>query len=284
MKMSAASKLDTGVTFAVEMVNPHMAAQWLKTNRGNRQFNRNTVATYAAAMRSGEWVINGETVKFDQDNQLIDGQHRLHAVVTANRAVPLCIVRGLQRDVFRTLDCGKLRKSHDMLYILGYKNPLALSAALRLLDRYESSNWNGKSGGDGLRVSNDRLLSILDRHKSIVARADEVMRRPLFTGRLPHSLNIFMYYLAHRFSSERAKSFFTELAGDQVFSKEHPVRTLRDQLDRTGKEYIKPITAVKLAWTILAWNCYIAGHTLPKLSRIVDSMPRLVPDPLPVKR
>jgi hypothetical protein len=69
-------------------VDPATAESWLAKNPNNRNLRVPVVQSYARDMVSGNWMLNGETIKFDQSGKLIDGQHRLSAVVTADVTVP----------------------------------------------------------------------------------------------------------------------------------------------------------------------------------------------------
>lgn len=65
-----------------------MAETWLSRNSNNRNLRGQVIASYARDMKSGAWVLNGETVKIASNGQLLDGQHRLNAVVESGQTVP----------------------------------------------------------------------------------------------------------------------------------------------------------------------------------------------------
>mgnify|MGYP000517583782 CR=1 FL=1 len=66
------------LTAAVELITPQMACEMLKKQRNVRVLKRKEVERYVRALKRG-WKLNGETIKFDKDGYLIDGQHRLTA-------------------------------------------------------------------------------------------------------------------------------------------------------------------------------------------------------------
>jgi hypothetical protein len=61
----------------VVTITPKMAAEWLTTSRSNRRLMPNVVTLYADVMRRKAWPINGETIKFDWNRIMIDGQHQI---------------------------------------------------------------------------------------------------------------------------------------------------------------------------------------------------------------
>lgn len=98
-----------------EVVTPAKAKQWLKTNRHNRPLSRGYLRSLVNAIRAGEWEDNGETIKFNGAGRLVDGQHRLTAVVQTNRPLPMTVVEGLNETAFDTIDQGKRRQVADAL-------------------------------------------------------------------------------------------------------------------------------------------------------------------------
>ena len=116
----------------VELITPEIARVYLAQNCGNRKVSKYMVNMYSEAMKRGEWMLNGESIKFDVDGNLIDGQHRLHALIEANISLELLVVRGLQRSAFKTLDVGKKRTAGDCLSIEGIANYNTVAAIVRM--------------------------------------------------------------------------------------------------------------------------------------------------------
>lgn len=83
-----------------EIITPEMAREYLKFNTENyRSLSKDRVISYAGDMKNGEWQMNGEAIKFDETGKLIDGQHRLHAIIRAGVPVEMLVVRGVQESV-----------------------------------------------------------------------------------------------------------------------------------------------------------------------------------------
>lgn len=273
-------KIENDITFAVEHITPSIAERYLETNAGNRKCSRRMVTMLANTIRRGEWMLNGEAIKFDCTDKLLDGQHRLRAIIAANQGVDICVIRGLESDAFKTLDAGKGRTSGDYLYILNYKNPNALAAAGRMLFAYERG-WEGKSRSFRT-VSNFELLNVIARHPRFEVLAQEFMRKPLFTTLVPHSVGMFCFYVAASTNEIAARKFFLELATARFESAapDYPVRVLEDALRTRQLEVIKPTSPTKMAWLVEAWNAYTAGKPLTRLSRLVETLPKFHKDPI----
>jgi hypothetical protein len=115
--------LGTGMYFVHEIVSPAMALAMLAGNVGNRQIRRAVVAQMAQDMRNGAWVLTHQGVAFAPDGRLLDGQHRLHAVVAAGVSVPMTVARNVPPDTFALMDGGGVsagkRALRDILAVDG---------------------------------------------------------------------------------------------------------------------------------------------------------------------
>lgn len=108
--------MQTQMNAEVLMVDPGLAAQWLEKNCPvNRPVQMTVVSRYANAMRLGEWRVSHQGVAFNVRGDLIDGQHRLHAVVAAQVAVPMMVTFGAPDESFEVLDGGLKRSVADQL-------------------------------------------------------------------------------------------------------------------------------------------------------------------------
>jgi hypothetical protein len=67
-------------------VTPELAARWLKNNFRNRSVREDVVSAYARDMANGRWVYTHQGIAFNDRDELIDGQHRLHAVILSGLA------------------------------------------------------------------------------------------------------------------------------------------------------------------------------------------------------
>ncbi|MFC4607129.1 hypothetical protein [Streptomyces maoxianensis] len=147
-------------------VSPELAADWLTHNTSNRPLSKGTVQQLAAQIQRGEWQLTHQGIAFDEDEVLIDGQHRLAAIVKAGIAVPLTVTHGVPRTAFTVMDTGRKRTGRDTLALVGEANATHLAAALRGLHLYlhvPNSAWSGGSS----TTSNDQLLVMLEKHPGI---------------------------------------------------------------------------------------------------------------------
>jgi hypothetical protein len=97
------------------MVTKDMAQEWLKYNTDNRVPIRASIAHIVAMMDGGEWNEDAPcSVGFTRD-RLIDGQHRLYALLGCSRATQfqMWVFINLPESVQQVIDSGKVRTTAD---------------------------------------------------------------------------------------------------------------------------------------------------------------------------
>lgn len=99
----------------IEEVSPSQAEAWLKLSKGNRAINQNYVLSLAVALEEGRWVPEASDVVFDSTGALIDGHHRLHAVMAYEAPAKLCVKRGVPPEARNVIDTGRTRNIPDLL-------------------------------------------------------------------------------------------------------------------------------------------------------------------------
>lgn len=147
------------ITSQVERISPGTAEKYLALNLDkNRPIRPSTIRDYSNKMLAGEWVPTHQGIAFDQDGHLIDGQHRLRAIVDSGVTVQLMVTRGLRPDSFKALDLGARRKMSDILRIPKTHSEVALFIAKMVVGHNPTT-------GQVERVYNSispSLISLLD--------------------------------------------------------------------------------------------------------------------------
>lgn len=87
---------------AKEFISPESAKQFLQKNISNRSVNHELVNRYARDMQMGEWKLTHQGILLGIDDRVIDGQHRLMAIVKSGIGQWILVTRDSQ--YFSALD------------------------------------------------------------------------------------------------------------------------------------------------------------------------------------
>jgi hypothetical protein len=150
----------------VQTITAKKAATLLEANTVNRPLSQPTVRAFAEAMKRGEWIVTHQGIAFDVNGVLVDGQHRLAAIIEAGVAVELTVFTDVAEGAFDVLDTGKRRNAADVLAIEGEKSATMLAAMVRTVWLYENRpdlNWSGGSAA----VTNHQIVQTLAEHPKL---------------------------------------------------------------------------------------------------------------------
>ena len=263
-------------------VTPAIAQKWLDTNAtNNRKISKKIVATYARDMIAGRWELTGEAIKFDTDGRLIDGQHRLTAVIAAHKNVNMAVITGLAPNVMDVIDTGKSRTGRDALTIHGQgENAQHLAALARKIIGYKTGNndvfKSKKIRMHGEPITNRDILELCEKIDLLpYIRFAYRMVNYQVARVFSHGEWAFLYWLLCRTDPAAAEEFLGKLATLESISSTSPIRTLferlvKSQVRLTGKQTIMA--------TITAWNAWRTGSPLRaiRVTNMDDAIPQAV--------
>ena len=95
-------------------ISPVMATELLRANLGNRELRRAQVDKYAYDMASGRWELTHQAIAFNRAHVLIDGQHRLSAVVQSRATVTMLVTFNVEARTQAPIDRGLSRTLGDI--------------------------------------------------------------------------------------------------------------------------------------------------------------------------
>lgn len=111
--------------FEVVNISPEMARKWLENNCVNRTISHGRVEMYARDMSAGKWLLNGEPIVFNKDGNLVNGQHRLSAVIRCGLTVKMLVIKGVENSDGAIYDRGRSRSTSDTLAMNGVDKYIA---------------------------------------------------------------------------------------------------------------------------------------------------------------
>jgi hypothetical protein len=124
-------------TCRIQTVTPDLAAEWLQHNTSNRALRRNVVAGYVDEMRAGRWRLVSDAIGFDPSGELINGQHRLTAVVESGVTCTFLVMHNCPAEAKDLIDLGCSRTVADTLRMMyGIDRASMITGAIRILDAF----------------------------------------------------------------------------------------------------------------------------------------------------
>lgn len=241
----------------IEIITPDLAQQYLLTNTHNRNVRWHTVDTYARDMTNGNWQYNGDPLRFATDGTLLDGQHRLHAIVQSGETIKMVVMRGLFAHQQHTLDTGIKRSFGDVLRLRGEKNVNALAAIIRGV-----ALWEQTGSLRSTTISNTALLDTLLKYPQL-RDPITVLSYAAKELKLPFVALGCCWWRFGQVNATDCDAFFERLTSAQDHHDGEPVYALRRALlsiprSTNRSTTLRPMHASALL--IKAFNKYRAGE------------------------
>lgn len=152
-----------------QTVTPEMAKKILSLNTENfRNIDVNRIKQFSDEMKAGNWQLNGETIKISEDGVLIDGQHRLHAIMKSMCSADFLIVSDIPKNSAMTVDRGKPRTIAQWLNHAKVKNAALVAAVARQCVAYNKGYWTNISWGTSI-MTDSEVIEYAEKHKETIA-------------------------------------------------------------------------------------------------------------------
>jgi hypothetical protein len=251
-----------------------MAEAWLAGAHGvpQRAITTRRVTAYASAMTRGQWRVTHQAIAIDPAGVLIDGQHRLAAVVTARKVVRMLVAFDVPRESFDVLDTGQARSSSSILHMAGEADANALAAAARAVLTYQEIDGTRRipsADVRGMFTARD-VLEFVGSERGDVLKANMVPARMIGVACGRNGIRswvaaaLTLIDLTDPLPTTRSM-FVERWETGEMLSTGNPILTLRRWL-MSEHGYQRSIQAYRgptgIAAAIRAWNAYSNGHDL----------------------
>lgn len=243
-------------------VTPEVALDWLTRNDHNRNISKKHVALLANMMSRNEFPFVGDPIRFDNTGRLLDGQHRLHAIIESETAQRMLVVTGLPPESQVYMDAGRRRSPGDQLLVmLGMRNGNRAAAIARTY-----MMWR-----DGVLLSETRKIGIpeivswcTDNEDTLIeatARASKVT-----AASIPTSARVSgaVYLAARKINPDDANTFWDRLVDGVDLDTANPILTLRNGIIRRQRRERWTVVE-EWAYYARCWNTWRKNGSLEKL-------------------
>jgi hypothetical protein len=253
------SSPDHGITSEIITITPDMAAAFLEKNTNNRTVARRAVDAYARDMMNGKWRLSGAAVTFDNQHNLIDGQHRLHACIKADTSFVSMVLYGVDPDAKDVIDTGRGRTAQDVLAMEGDRWVTQKVAVARWILALKSGDAHPFQGGGNRRWTMTEVLTVVRSHPMM---GQSISYAYGTIGATISSLAAIHYLATNYMDVGTTANAFADVFKTGVPSKVGcPAHKCRERLIHSGPIVDRFSSADKCTALIHAWNMFAAGDT-----------------------
>lgn len=260
------------VSLPIVEITPELAAQWLERNTRNRSIRQHKVEAYAAAMQRGEWRESRDPIEFDLSGNLINGQHRLSAIIKSG----LTIRNPVRTDVpiadMAVIDTGLSRKASDLLQLTGHSNSTGLAATAKTWYLWHTTPSLTMLRAGSKVVNNELILRIVEDQPDMIHSVEYINRlKGQFNLVPPAAMAAVHYEIVLKHNRDKANEFFRELAEGFGLQAGSPILALRNVLIKSSTSVTKRATEERMAWLIHGFNKWHRGETDVKIIKHVKN-------------
>jgi len=263
-----------------ETIDPKQAEQMLRQNVVNRHVREQKVKQYMRDMVNDRWnEETGEPIIFDTEGNLVDGQHRLTALLKAGKTMKFLVVRGVNKRAQRTINTGAPRTVADQLHIeQGQPNAALLAAIARNVYRIENDMMAG-----GTTISTEEILDTIERHPELahsteIAAASRGGRS--LTPIAPNILGAGHWMIREVNGQAEADMFIWRVINLQQEREGSPVLALARRCNEIKRQQQRVPHRWFLSMLIKTWNYDVEGKSVMKISTYSKSGQYILPEVL----
>lgn len=253
------------VSVEIAHVTPELARKMLEKNTKNRPLNQRHAERFRDAISAGEWWMNGEAIIFSADGTLLNGQHRLWAVVAAGTGIDVMIVRGIDPDAFKTIDGVRSRRAGEVLSMSGETSGNQVAACVQALLCFVDSGGKVSSGSthNGRKATPSTCCRVLEAHPGIRKSVFEMRRNVAF-----RSQHASMLHYLFSIVSPKVADDFANVMADGHSDIGRPFVVFRETLLKTPIR--SDLRRIYCAKAIKAFNAELLGDR-PKMFKFLAS-------------
>lgn len=252
-------------------MSPADAEKLLELNVHNRKKRNVSQGQYAADMLHGRWKFAADTVKFGQNGNLLDGQHRLLALASLAEEVPdlrikFLLVTGVENDAQMVMDQGSRRTAGDNLGLKGVPHPNEIVAAARIYILWTSGRLFLDKKTSDSKISNIEVQDwIMENPEFIDTCLYAVAFKKSIDMRPSHYIAAYARF--KDMNPKAADEFLGYLITGEHLHIGHPIHTLRERLARIRRERQAATERDYLAFMTQAWNSFNHETTMQRFNR-----------------
>jgi hypothetical protein len=248
-------------------ITPSMAEAALARNAGNREPVLSQVKKNALDMEADNWKPTGETIVFNQEGDLNDGQHRLWAGYLSETTFRSFVVVSapVEENLFAYYDCGKGRSAYDALHTAGMNGlgKVIARAITELAIRYDHDALGPVKSVRFRPIDQREVLDYAQTHDEFVRAAH------LMFGTYPDAVRVigskhvaafFAWLVVRAYDEAALERFCKPLGSGANLTEDDPILAAREKLMLPTEDRTKLPSRTRLALLNKAFNMSVNGQ------------------------
>jgi hypothetical protein len=218
------------MNMTLETITPDLAKTYLAKNTNNRKLNVHRVRFLASMILQGHWHLTHQGIAFNCDGTLRDGQHRLEAIIEADRPVQMWVARGLQNDAMAYIDQLRPRSAADAITIAGTPiSTLTVAIGRCMWAHYVECKWGYAWASAPAACDHETLAKFVAFHAEAIEFSDPPTAKKGLSGSIIRAAIACAWWTS---DSERLMAFRDQLQSGVVedVNTDSAVLRLRDWL------------------------------------------------------
>jgi hypothetical protein len=246
-------------------ITPTMARKYLDKNTMNRPLNQQNLEALAKEMSHNNFHVTGESIKVAKDGTLLDGQHRLQAIVFSGKAVKMFLIEGLEKDAFKYMDTGRTRQASDVLAIEGVTNATKIAGMVKFIINFNKGYYSDAAQSKAkYRTTNAQVSEFVEKHAKQLADSYDFgfgKGKRLISG----SLIAALHFIFKKNDERTADIFIEKLVTGAELTSGNPIHQLRERFVHDQRSTRKMPSRERIALICKAWNLVRTKKTVVKL-------------------
>jgi hypothetical protein len=273
------SAMVNGLTHEVRFVTitPAIAKKILEErNLLNRKFSPTNINLMANSMKNGVWQFNGDTVRFNSEGVLSDGQNRLMAIIKSNTVQICLVISGIDVNAFETIDIGFGRSASDILSIYDVPNPTPTSQIVKFVFSWRAGKYSANRN-TVRNLSNQEVMPYYGTLVNIQNSVDFVLAKMKDSDKLVTRTTLGgFHYEMSLIDKKKADEFIEKLCTGANLDSDSPIYALRAKLSKAKRNSRYKLTnKVMLQYIVLAWNYFRSDAKIKSLQISKDFVMKL---------
>lgn len=265
-------------------IDPAKASEMLEKNTKNRNISATRLMQYAKDMKNNRWKESGNTISVGPDGRLLNGQHRLMALVEAGITMDFIVVTEDSDETFDIFDTGLNRNVAVLLRMHGIADASIVSGIAKMVQMYDSNPGNVWHAST---LTKQELIEFAQAHKEeaeFYANLSTLFAYHIKCGKNWYAAGM---YLISRDTkhSDKLDEFHKSLCEGVGMTSDDPRLAFRNYLIRQGAPHTMWEQQSYVGLLLRTWNDWIHGEkkTQVRWMRTSLPMPKVDADPSKAK-